>query len=95
MALTVTLHVDTVKTMTCVTKRLVPVLMGVRVTGKGKGVTVSMKYCKNPNCNDTDTGIVGLDTFITMSAQQTLNFMNKTLHMLCNCNNEVPSNLFI
>lgn len=54
--------------MTCVTKGLVPVLMGVRVTGKGRGVTVSMECCKNTNCNKTYTGIVGLDTFITVSA---------------------------
>lgn len=33
--------------MACVKKGLVPVLMGVRITGRGRGVTVSMKYCKN------------------------------------------------
>lgn len=50
MALTVTLHVVTVKTMTCVTKGMVPVLMGVRVTGRGRGVRVKVKYCNNPAC---------------------------------------------
>lgn len=67
-ALTVTLHVDTVKTMVCVTRGLVPVLMSVRFTGREKGVTVSVEFCKNQNCNETDMGFVGLDTFIELSA---------------------------
>lgn len=53
-ALAVTFHVDAVKTMTYVTKGMVPALMSVRVTGMGRGVTVSMKYCTNANCNETD-----------------------------------------
>lgn len=52
-ALTVALHVDTVKVMACVTKGMVPVLMGVGITGRGRGVTVSVKCCKNTNCKET------------------------------------------
>lgn len=41
-ALAVTFHVDAVKTMTYVTKGMVPALMSVRVTGMGRGVTFAL-----------------------------------------------------
>lgn len=94
MAVTVTLHVETVKTMTCVTKGMVPVLMGVRVTGRESGVTVSMKYCKNTNCIETDTGLERLDSFFTVSALQTISFIHKTHIVSCNCKNIALSNFF-
>lgn len=54
--------------MACVTKGLADVMVGVRFTGRERGVTVSMKYCGHPNCIETDTGFVGLDNFIQLSA---------------------------
>lgn len=42
MALNVTLRVETVKIMKCVTKRVVTVLMNARVTGRGTSVMVGL-----------------------------------------------------
>lgn len=81
---------DTVKTMVGVTKGMVPVLMGVRVTGRERGVTVRRIQIVKRHIRSC----VWLDTLITVSALKRLTLIHKTHNMSYYSENATLCDLF-